>query len=145
MSTVGRSLEKGDASDFRDCRWRLTLDFAEIIWIAATEAKYRGFDTPLGGAYYKPCCGIYNVSFFHPGARSRRGRHEPDGRDALSYRPRTLEMQRAVAATAKTARLKLRAGNLSLEGIELAASRNLDCEPAKPDANKPTDTRCVRV
>lgn len=41
------------------------LGFAQVIKIAGTEARRRGWDTPLGGIYYQKRGGFYNVSFFN--------------------------------------------------------------------------------
>lgn len=42
------------------------IGFADAIAIAATEAKRRGFETPVGGIYYGGNFSFYNVSFFDP-------------------------------------------------------------------------------
>jgi uncharacterized iron-regulated membrane protein len=40
------------------------LGFEEIVKLADTEARRRGWSTPLGGAYYNARGGYYNISFF---------------------------------------------------------------------------------
>lgn len=42
------------------------LGFAEILPLARTNAKARGWEQPTGGAFFSPEFGIYSVQFFHP-------------------------------------------------------------------------------
>ena len=43
------------------------LDFPAAIDVASAEARKRGWDEPLGSAFYGLQHGLYAVSFFHPG------------------------------------------------------------------------------
>ncbi|MES2943861.1 MAG: PepSY domain-containing protein, partial [Pseudomonadota bacterium] len=49
------------------------LGFAEVVRIADTEARKRGWTTPLGGIYYQKRGGFYNVSFFPAGGDHGEG------------------------------------------------------------------------